>query len=41
MGYIGGVSREALKDTWLGYVLSWLIPTPPASVPLTAEDIAK
>jgi lysophospholipase L1-like esterase len=40
MGYIGGVSREALKDTWLGYVLSWLMPTPPSD-PLTAEAVAK
>lgn len=40
MGYIGGVSKEALKDTWLGYVLSWVMPTPP-SVTLTAEDVAK
>lgn len=41
LGYIGGMMKDALAGTLLGYVLSWLFPAPKAQTPLTAEDIAE
>ncbi|KUJ13589.1 SGNH hydrolase [Mollisia scopiformis] len=40
MGYIGGVTKDALKGTLLGYVLSWIYPVINAE-PLTANDVTK
>ncbi|KAE8448856.1 hypothetical protein EG329_008858 [Mollisiaceae sp. DMI_Dod_QoI] len=37
MGYIGGMMTEALKGTFFGYVLSWLIPVKTQVLPTTQE----
>lgn len=40
MGYIGGIMTDALKGSFLGWLLSWLSPFPKPQ-PITAEEATK
>lgn len=43
MGYVGGITRDAMKGTllgYIGYILSWMFPNINAE-PLTADDVTK
>jgi lysophospholipase L1-like esterase len=40
IGYIGGIMTDALKGTFLGWLLSWVLPFPTAN-PVTAEEATR